>query len=321
MLARRDHLDHPGAVEATGIEGAEVLRTGEDVHDGSGRAGRISIDSMQLMPQRTIDPFDQFSPPSASSRGRRQPPSVVFARSGCRTGQRGLDEGGIGTWERRRPQRSSAAGRSPVSTCRSSRRVAMSISVAVCDLSPAIADYTAARYGAGSAYTDHTEMLAVVRPQVVHVLTPPLSHARLVTEALEAGCHVLCEKPITPDTASLRELLDVGGGQRSDPDGDAEPALQRPAHRHRPPDPRRPPRHGRERRRAAVDRHRPRQVRRSQRPERRGRPRRRCHPRLPAAHGLPRAPLLRLSRSGRRPRVVAQRQWGVHRSSSTRWKR
>jgi predicted dehydrogenase len=79
--------------------------------------------------------------------------------------------------------------------------------VAVCDLSPAIADYTAARYGAGSAYTDHREMLQVVRPQVVHVLTPPLSHAPLVTEALDAGCHVLCEKPITPDTASLRELL------------------------------------------------------------------------------------------------------------------
>ena len=50
-------------------------------------------------------------------------------------------------------------------------------------------------------------MLALARPQVVHVLTPPLSHRRLVAEALQSGCHVLCEKPITPDTAALRELL------------------------------------------------------------------------------------------------------------------
>jgi len=79
--------------------------------------------------------------------------------------------------------------------------------VAVCDLSPAVAGYTADRFGAGSSYTDHREMLALARPQVVHVLTPPLSHRRLVAEALQSGCHVLCEKPITPDTAALRELL------------------------------------------------------------------------------------------------------------------
>lgn len=79
--------------------------------------------------------------------------------------------------------------------------------VAVCDLSPAIADYTAARFGARAAYTDHSAMLAAERPEVVHVLTPPTSHARLIEDALRAGSHVLCEKPITPDTATLRELL------------------------------------------------------------------------------------------------------------------
>lgn len=86
--------------------------------------------------------------------------------------------------------------------------------VAVCDLSPAIADYTASRFGAKSAYTDHQAMLVAERPEVVHVLTPPASHVRLAEDALAAGSHVLCEKPITPDTPSLRSLLATADARR-----------------------------------------------------------------------------------------------------------
>jgi predicted dehydrogenase len=78
--------------------------------------------------------------------------------------------------------------------------------VGVCDLSPAIADYTANRFGT-AAFTDVATMLAGVRPDVVHVLTPPLTHPRLVRMALDAGCHVLCEKPLTATLAETRDLL------------------------------------------------------------------------------------------------------------------
>jgi predicted dehydrogenase len=43
-------------------------------------------------------------------------------------------------------------------------------------------------------------------PQVVHVLTPPHTHASIVRQALAAGAHVICEKPMTglaEETAAL----------------------------------------------------------------------------------------------------------------------
>lgn len=40
----------------------------------------------------------------------------------------------------------------------------------------------------------------------VSIATPPATHAPLVLEALEAGCHVLCEKPFTLDAAEAADL-------------------------------------------------------------------------------------------------------------------
>ncbi len=74
---------------------------------------------------------------------------------------------------------------------------------AVCDLSAAAAECTAERYGARAWFTDHREMLRAARPDVVHVTTPPTSHFRLAMDALEAGAHVVVEKPAT---ATLDEL-------------------------------------------------------------------------------------------------------------------
>lgn len=41
---------------------------------------------------------------------------------------------------------------------------------------------------------------------VIHVLTPPAVHGRIARAALERGCHVLVEKPVTEDAAEAREL-------------------------------------------------------------------------------------------------------------------
>lgn len=77
---------------------------------------------------------------------------------------------------------------------------------AVCDLSPVSAEFAAERYGAGGWFTDHRRMLAAVRPDVVHVTTPPESHFAVAADALDAGAHVVVEKP-----AALRydEVLDL----------------------------------------------------------------------------------------------------------------
>ncbi len=45
------------------------------------------------------------------------------------------------------------------------------------------------------------------RPDVVHVLTPPASHARLAIEALDMGCDVLVEKPMAPTVAECDEMI------------------------------------------------------------------------------------------------------------------
>lgn len=45
-------------------------------------------------------------------------------------------------------------------------------------------------------YTNLTKMLVETRPDALHVLTPPQTHAALAIQGLEAGCHVLVEKPL-----------------------------------------------------------------------------------------------------------------------------
>lgn len=81
--------------------------------------------------------------------------------------------------------------------------------VAVADLSPAAASWTARRWGAAAARTSHADLLEQDRPDVVHVLTPPPTHARIVTDALAAGAHVVCEKPLAATVSELVPLQEA----------------------------------------------------------------------------------------------------------------
>jgi predicted dehydrogenase len=78
---------------------------------------------------------------------------------------------------------------------------------AICDLSPATAEAAAERYGIRAWYTDHRDMLEKVRPDVVHVTTPPTSHFGPAMDSLDAGAHVIVEKPATPTFAELEMLV------------------------------------------------------------------------------------------------------------------
>ena len=71
--------------------------------------------------------------------------------------------------------------------------------VAVCDSDPMKARRTAGAHGIPHSYGDLSSLLNERRPDVVHVLTPPRSHGELAIAALEAGCHVLVEKPMAID--------------------------------------------------------------------------------------------------------------------------
>src|SRR4051812_50090922 len=65
----------------------------------------------------------------------------------------------------------------------------------ICDLSPAVAESAAARFGVPRHFTDHRAMLAELSPGVVHVSTPPGAHYQVAMDALTAGAHAIVEKP------------------------------------------------------------------------------------------------------------------------------
>lgn len=71
------------------------------------------------------------------------------------------------------------------------------------------------RFGESVAcFTDAATMLGQARPDVVHVVTPPQTHAALARLCLEAGAHVYVEKPfaLTPEEAeSVLALADERG--------------------------------------------------------------------------------------------------------------
>lgn len=80
---------------------------------------------------------------------------------------------------------------------------------AVVDASPQAARALARRARGAGVFGDIASMLAAVRPDVVHLCTPPASHLELALHAVAAGAHVLVEKPLTPTSDTDEALLDA----------------------------------------------------------------------------------------------------------------
>jgi predicted dehydrogenase len=81
--------------------------------------------------------------------------------------------------------------------------------VAVCDISAARAEAAAERFGIAKSYTSHRDLLAELKPDLIHITTPPASHLPIATDCLTAGLNVFCEKPMTvryADFCALKQL-------------------------------------------------------------------------------------------------------------------
>jgi predicted dehydrogenase len=87
-----------------------------------------------------------------------------------------------------------------------SARVAGAEVVAAVGSSPARSAKAAEAVGAGAAYDDVGEMLRHADVDVVHVCTPNHSHLAISLAVLEAGRHVVCEKPLATSTADAERL-------------------------------------------------------------------------------------------------------------------
>lgn len=77
----------------------------------------------------------------------------------------------------------------------------------ICDTNLEAARAMAARHSVPVAVSDLAELLDLARPDVVHVLTPPASHAPVALAAMEHGCHVLVEKPMADSVAECEAML------------------------------------------------------------------------------------------------------------------
>ncbi len=83
--------------------------------------------------------------------------------------------------------------------------------VAFCDIIEERARKAAAKYGDEDSFvcTDYRELLADPTIDVVHVLTPNRWHSEITVAALEAGKHVMCEKPMAINSAEAQKMLDA----------------------------------------------------------------------------------------------------------------
>ena len=83
--------------------------------------------------------------------------------------------------------------------------------VAFCDLVEERAQMCKEKFGTPDALvcTDYKELLAVEDIEVVHVLTPNREHAQITVDALHAGKHVMCEKPMAKTAEGAKQMCEA----------------------------------------------------------------------------------------------------------------
>ena len=83
--------------------------------------------------------------------------------------------------------------------------------VAFCDIIVERAEKAKKDFGTPDAkvYEDYKQLLEDKSIDVVHVLTPNRCHSFITVDALDAGKHVMCEKPMAINSAEAQKMLDA----------------------------------------------------------------------------------------------------------------
>lgn len=90
-----------------------------------------------------------------------------------------------------------------VNSLKNAQLVAVSDSLGASDrLTPLLSDQV-------QFFREPQELLAKARPDVVHIITPPDSHAAIAAAALNSGAHIYVEKPFTTRRAEAEEILNL----------------------------------------------------------------------------------------------------------------
>lgn len=85
--------------------------------------------------------------------------------------------------------------------------------VAVCDASPARLEAVARRYPAAALIPSFDDLLDNPAVDAIAIATPVHTHGALIRKALEAGKHVLVEKPMTTSSAEAERLVDLAASR------------------------------------------------------------------------------------------------------------
>ncbi|MHC4509956.1 MAG: Gfo/Idh/MocA family protein [Planctomycetota bacterium] len=83
--------------------------------------------------------------------------------------------------------------------------------VALAECSEDIAKSKAVLLGIDRHYGDYKELLADKQIQSVHICSPNHLHYEMAKAALEAGKHVICEKPLAISVTEAQELVELAG--------------------------------------------------------------------------------------------------------------
>ena len=81
--------------------------------------------------------------------------------------------------------------------------------VAIADIDPVRLKEIGDKLEVEKRYSSLTEMLKNEKLDIVSIATPNKFHAPLTIEALKAGCHVLCEKPMAMSVKEAEEMIRV----------------------------------------------------------------------------------------------------------------
>ena len=73
--------------------------------------------------------------------------------------------------------------------------------------SPAKSETAAKQLGLSKAYASYEEILSDHEVEVIHITTPNRQHRDMVIGALDAGKHVVCEKPLATNSLETSELV------------------------------------------------------------------------------------------------------------------
>jgi predicted dehydrogenase len=93
------------------------------------------------------------------------------------------------------------------------RRLGFVDIAAIVDVNIAQAERYAKEFGAEKAVADYKEVLADPTIDAVDICTPNTFHAPFAKAAMEAGKHVICEKPLATSAAAAAELVSIASAK------------------------------------------------------------------------------------------------------------